>query len=86
MNEHVANETGRLYLRFTMQNCPGWAMSGGPWITPEKPCVISFGVARMCREEKSLTSHSQNISPATKTGNSIPSGEQLSKGFEIEFI
>lgn len=21
-------------LRFTMQNCPGWAMSGGPWITP----------------------------------------------------
>jgi hypothetical protein len=31
---HVANETGRLGLKFTMQNCPGWAMSGGPWISP----------------------------------------------------
>jgi len=34
MIEHVADETRRLGLRFTMQNCPGWAMSGGPWITP----------------------------------------------------
>ena len=33
---HVADETKRLGLRFTMQNCPGWAMSGGPWITPDK--------------------------------------------------
>ncbi len=33
---HVADETERLGLRFTMQNCPGWAMSGGPWITPDK--------------------------------------------------
>lgn len=33
---HVAEECRRLGLRFTMQNCPGWAMSGGPWITPEK--------------------------------------------------
>jgi len=33
---HVADETRRLGLRFTMQNCPGWAMSGGPWITPDK--------------------------------------------------
>jgi hypothetical protein len=32
---HVAAETGRLGLKFTMQNCPGWAMSGGPWIQPE---------------------------------------------------
>ncbi|MBP5320229.1 MAG: hypothetical protein J6334_04515, partial [Kiritimatiellae bacterium] len=32
---HVADECKRLGLRFTMQNCPGWAMSGGPWITPE---------------------------------------------------
>ena len=36
MIAHVANETRRLGLRFTMQNCPGWAMSGGPWITPDK--------------------------------------------------
>jgi len=34
--EHVANETSRLGLKFTMQNCPGWAMSGGPWIEPEE--------------------------------------------------
>lgn len=33
---HVANETERLKLFFTMQNCPGWAMSGGPWITPDR--------------------------------------------------
>lgn len=35
MISHVADETERLGLQFTMQNCPGWAMSGGPWITPE---------------------------------------------------
>ena len=23
-------------LSFKMQNCPGWSMSGGPWITPDK--------------------------------------------------
>lgn len=32
---HTAEECQRLGLRFTMQNCPGWAMSGGPWIKPE---------------------------------------------------
>ncbi len=32
---HTAEECQRLGLRFTMQNCPGWAMSGGPWIQPE---------------------------------------------------
>jgi hypothetical protein len=36
MISHVADETARLGLKFTMQNCPGWAMSGGPWITPDK--------------------------------------------------
>ncbi len=36
MIAHVADETRRLGLQFTMQNCPGWAMSGGPWITPDK--------------------------------------------------
>ena len=34
--QHAAHECQRLGLRFTMQNCPGWAMSGGPWITPDK--------------------------------------------------
>lgn len=32
---HIAAECHRLGLRFTMQNCPGWAMAGGPWIKPE---------------------------------------------------
>jgi hypothetical protein len=35
MIAHVGDETKRLGLNFTMQNCPGWAMSGGPWITPD---------------------------------------------------
>ena len=30
----TAAECRRLGLRFTMQNCPGWATSGGPWIKP----------------------------------------------------
>jgi len=34
--KYTAKECKRLGLRFTMQNCPGWAMSGGPWITPDK--------------------------------------------------
>ena len=32
---YTAEECRRLMLRFTMQNCPGWAMAGGPWIQPE---------------------------------------------------
>lgn len=31
---HAAREARRLGLRFTMQNCSGWATSGGPWIEP----------------------------------------------------
>ncbi len=36
----TANECRRLGLRFTMQNCPGWAMAGGPWIKPENAMRI----------------------------------------------
>ncbi|RZK81754.1 MAG: hypothetical protein EOO92_04235 [Pedobacter sp.] len=32
--KHTAQECRRLNLRYTMNNCPGWATSGGPWITP----------------------------------------------------
>ena len=32
--QHAAKEAHRLGLRFTMQNCSGWATSGGPWIEP----------------------------------------------------
>lgn len=31
---HAASEARRLGLRFTLQNCAGWAMAGGPWIEP----------------------------------------------------
>ncbi len=31
---HTAEECRRLGLRFVMQNCPGWATAGGPWIEP----------------------------------------------------
>ncbi|MBE6396031.1 MAG: hypothetical protein E7046_03410 [Lentisphaerae bacterium] len=30
--KHVADECARLGMTFKMQNCPGWSMSGGPWI------------------------------------------------------
>ena len=36
----VAEECRRLGLRFTMQNCPGWATAGGPWIKPENAMRI----------------------------------------------
>ena len=38
--QFVAKEAKRLGLRFTVQNCPGWAMSGGPWIKPENAMRI----------------------------------------------
>jgi len=31
----LADECRARGLSFKMQNCPGWAMSGGPWIKPE---------------------------------------------------
>jgi len=31
----AASECKRLGLGFKMQNCPGWSMSGGPWVKPE---------------------------------------------------
>lgn len=33
--KHIGEECKRLGLEFTIQNCPGWAMAGGPWIEPE---------------------------------------------------
>ncbi|MFC2110021.1 glycosyl hydrolase [Bacteroidota bacterium] len=32
MIRHAADECKRLDLKFTMQNCPGWSMTGGPWV------------------------------------------------------
>ncbi|WP_203257182.1 glycosyl hydrolase [Hyunsoonleella ulvae] len=36
MIRHAANECERLGLKFTMQNCPGWSMTGGPWVPVEE--------------------------------------------------
>lgn len=33
---HVADETDRLGLNLTFQNCPGWSMAGGPWVPAEE--------------------------------------------------
>lgn len=32
----TADECKRLGLKFTMQNCPGWSMTGGPWVPAEE--------------------------------------------------
>lgn len=32
---HSLEEANRLHLEFGMHNCPGWSMTGGPWIAPE---------------------------------------------------
>ncbi|MEN8880174.1 MAG: glycosyl hydrolase [Polaribacter sp.] len=36
MIRFVADECKRLGLKFTMQNCPGWSMTGGPWVPAEE--------------------------------------------------
>ena len=33
---HVADETDRLGLNLSFQNCPGWSMAGGPWVPAEE--------------------------------------------------
>ena len=35
MVSFMGNKAKELGLRLTVQTCPGWAMAGGPWITPE---------------------------------------------------
>lgn len=63
----VAEESKRLGLRFTVQNCPGWAMSGGPWIKPENAMRI-------------LVSSSQVVNGSEKVAASLaqpqPSSEE----------
>lgn len=36
MIRFIADECKRLELKFTMQNCPGWSMTGGPWVPVEE--------------------------------------------------
>ena len=42
-------ECHRQGLTFKMQNCPGWSMSGGPWITPDKAMrkLVAFEPGKM---------------------------------------
>ncbi len=32
---HTSLQCEKLGLSFTMQNCPGWSLAGGPWIEPQ---------------------------------------------------
>lgn len=34
--EHAIREAKRIGLKVGMFNCPGWSMSGGPWVTADK--------------------------------------------------
>ena len=43
---YAADECARLGLTFKMQNCPGWSMSGGPWIAPSN-AMRRLAFARM---------------------------------------
>jgi hypothetical protein len=36
MTEHAIREGGRIGVDIGIFNCPGWSMSGGPWIKPEQ--------------------------------------------------
>ncbi|WP_299059560.1 glycosyl hydrolase [uncultured Polaribacter sp.] len=36
MIRFASEECKRLGLKFTMQNCPGWSMTGGPWVPVEE--------------------------------------------------
>ena len=46
---HAAEECARLGLKFEMQNCPGWSMSGGPWISPTNAMrkLVCFEAGKM---------------------------------------
>ena len=56
----VAEECERLGLNFTIQNCPGWAMSGGPWIKPENAMRILVSSTQIVKGgEKVVTALAQ---------------------------
>lgn len=53
---HAAEEARRLGLRFTMQNCSGWATSGGPWIEP------SNAMRHLVKSRTDVVAGEENIS------------------------
>lgn len=38
--QFAAQEANRLGMTLSMDNCPGWSNSGGPWIKPEKSMMM----------------------------------------------
>ena len=42
MIRHAADECKRLGLKFTIQNCPGWSINGGPWVSVEEAHRMGF--------------------------------------------
>jgi hypothetical protein len=36
MMKHAVKEASRLGMKIGLFNCPGWSMSGGPWVTTDK--------------------------------------------------
>ena len=59
--QYAAQESQRLGLRFTLQNCPGWAMAGGPWIKPEKAMrhIVWSSVLSLSEERQATSAHIQ---------------------------
>lgn len=64
--QFVAKEAKRLGLRFTVQNCPGWAMSGGPWIKPENAMRILLSSKHIVKGGKPLTLKLDVPQPSTE--------------------
>ncbi|MBZ4191957.1 glycosyl hydrolase [Niabella beijingensis] len=64
---HTALECRRLGLRFTMQNCPGWAMAGGPWIQP------SNAMRHLVWSRRDISAEQQTVTVTlTKPGGNEP--------------
>ena len=62
---HTGAETERLGLEFTMQNCPGWSLAGGPWFSPEE----SMRALVMSRTVLEGGRHSDCLLPVAQEGN-----------------
>ena len=62
----VAEESKRLGLRFTVQNCPGWAMSGGPWIKPENAMRILVSSSQVVNGSEKIAASLAQPQPSSE--------------------
>ena len=60
----VAEECERLGLNFTIQNCPGWAMSGGPWIKPENAMRILVSSTQIVKGGEKVSTELKQPQPS----------------------